>query len=88
MNQFVQSVPTCYHRSELGDAGGPSYNNTLVSVFFRTSARSYEVSLDTLNSFFHQSFCKVLCGKQYKIMWSTMAEEVKVVNDSMMCFSQ
>ena len=21
-------------------------------------------------------------------MWSTMAEEVKVVNDSMMCFSQ
>ena len=30
-------------------------------------------------------FCVV--GQKCKIIWSTMAEEVKIVNDSLMCFS-
>ena len=35
------------------------------------------------------SYCAKSCGgKWYKIMWSTMAEEVKIVNNSITCFSQ
>ena len=33
-------------------------------------------------------FAKSCGGKWHKIMWSTMAEEVNIVNESMACFSQ
>ena len=33
-------------------------------------------------------FAKCCCRKEYKIVCSTLAEEVKIVNDFMTCFTQ
>ena len=77
--------PRCKNVKKLtGNVKTFLWMNNYVFLYFKC----YVFTLDVISSH-NQSFCKVLLQKVVQSMWSSMAAEVKVVNDSaIMCFSQ